>query len=655
MNDCVPPPTTPQTGGLFHVGRILCLALLLALPGCGARDWVRGLGCSSGGPPELHQGLEAYNKGQWQEAASLLSVAVEKAPEDVSAWLYLGLATWKAGRQPEAKEHFEKVLDLDTSNEKALFYLAELSRAEGRLDEAEAYLRRGLASAPDSFAILNNLGLVSCTQGKYKEAVKFYTRALQQNDTSFVTTYNLGEAYRKSNQFQNAERIFRKALKLSPDSVFLAFSMAETLFALHKLEEALRFYGQILTSTQRFAQTGRVYFQLGVIHYLKEQFREARGFFDLAANEGFDRAQVLLWKAKEALRRSQHRDAIDYLREAEAIRDTGSAVSPGRIDYYLGVAHLGLDNPEEAIPCFKSALLFDLSPTRVLGQLGAAYLRIALRLSGGDSLSDEAEENLQHAQESFQQCLEDEKENLAAFMGISQVFFTRGDPKSALEWANKALAARRNFPPALLQSSLCHYSLRNTEAAIADLEAYLVAEPSNTDALFFLAQLHAQLEHYDTAVDLFRRGLVIEPANLDAMLLLSSVLTRLSRYKDATELLQRILDSDTGDLTVKEEARQLYAVVLRVYKGMVELTRQGPRARMGTKAYVDERLAAARPFIDRARDGPLSAEDREQLQELINRLILDYNYLSRNDLFETEDLSDRYREGVQQLVDLLEP
>ncbi|MBI2944280.1 MAG: tetratricopeptide repeat protein [Candidatus Wallbacteria bacterium] len=620
--------------------------ILLAVAGCAPGELLERL--KPGGSGALERGIELFNSGEFKAARPLLEKGLTENPSDPNAHLYVGLALLKAKESQSARTHFEAALKLAPKNEKALFYLAELARERRDFQAADKHLRAALAVSPKNFAILNNLGLVSCEQKKYKEAIGFYSQALEQNSKSFVTFYNLGEAYRKSEQYPSALKIFQDAHKLQPDNVYLAFSMGETYFYLKRYEDALRQYQKVLTSPARFDQAGRVLFQMGVIQYNENRLSQAMGHFELAAKSNFDRSLVLLWQAKVEIRQRHYREALELLELAERARSKTGKGNPAQIEYYKGVVNLNLDRFDEAIPAFKSALLFDLPRDRIFAQLGTAHLKKALALPS-TAPDHVLEEMLSQASENFEKCLALDKENLVSLLGLAQVQFLRKDYEKGLERAGQALAVSKDFPPALLQQALCNCQLKRMPEAIGGLEACLVLEPANTNVMFFLAQLYAQMGRFADAEALFQRGLAIEPNNMDAMLLLGSVFARTGRYKDSAIMLQRILDSE-GDVQVKKDARELYALVSKTYRDIVDLSKTGLKVKLGTMEYVEKRLAEPRALLDRAAAKPLTPEERLQLQEMVDRLVIDHNYFSQNNLFKTPESAAKYNEGLKELV-----
>ncbi len=63
------------------------------------------------------KGIEAYRRGELQNASNLLIQVVEASEEDHKAWNALGVVFTKMGKYEDAEVCFENALTLDPSNE----------------------------------------------------------------------------------------------------------------------------------------------------------------------------------------------------------------------------------------------------------------------------------------------------------------------------------------------------------------------------------------------------------------------------------------------------------------------------------------------------------------------------------------------------------
>ena len=138
------------------------------------------LGCSSGLSPVFsslepnvmdqrsdegdrlfYQGLEFFDRGEWDKAVSVFQRALDKDPELASAHNNLGILFKKKGQVEQALSHYRKAVDL----------------------------------VPASAEIYNNLGILLREMGRFQEAEKVYLVALRIQEDFAPAYFNLGILY----------------------------------------------------------------------------------------------------------------------------------------------------------------------------------------------------------------------------------------------------------------------------------------------------------------------------------------------------------------------------------------------------------------------------------------------------------------------------
>jgi Flp pilus assembly protein TadD len=76
----------------------------------------------------VREGIEAYKRGDRDEATRLLTEAIRVDRRDINAWLYLGAVLEEPDRKKQA---FEQVLRLDPNNQQAKSALAKMGADTG--------------------------------------------------------------------------------------------------------------------------------------------------------------------------------------------------------------------------------------------------------------------------------------------------------------------------------------------------------------------------------------------------------------------------------------------------------------------------------------------------------------------------------------------
>ena len=162
------------------------IALSLAILGCGGSS--RAPQPASPPPPAptdpVGRGIELYNRGEFAEAARVLSSAVSLESRDARALTYLGLSMTKSERPLEALEYLNRAVDLDPTS-------------------AEAHYGLGLA-----YGYLNRL----------PKMVEELEQAVHLDSKHAYAHYQLGLAYNQQDKVDLSILHLERFLQLAPDA-----------------------------------------------------------------------------------------------------------------------------------------------------------------------------------------------------------------------------------------------------------------------------------------------------------------------------------------------------------------------------------------------------------------------------------------------------
>ena len=131
------------------------------------------------------EGLKALEANKYEEAAQLLSKAVEADPKDYSAQFNLALAYSFLGKDSEAIPIYKKVLEL-----KPGLYEAEL-----------------------------NLGMLLVRQKEAKEAISYLQAATDEKSNEFRPVFYLAEALLAAGDFQRAKELIMQGKKAAQSAI----------------------------------------------------------------------------------------------------------------------------------------------------------------------------------------------------------------------------------------------------------------------------------------------------------------------------------------------------------------------------------------------------------------------------------------------------
>jgi tetratricopeptide (TPR) repeat protein len=159
---------------------VMILALVLQVTGCAS------IGRRGAVPDELaacrelsRQGATAMEMGQWAQAESLLSRAVEASPNDSEAHHYLAETYWHRGAADAALEHIEEAVELDPSDAPLLVRAGEMRLTVGSVNRSLEYAEQAIRSDPKLATAWALRGRAFWRLGERDRALADLQRALQ--------------------------------------------------------------------------------------------------------------------------------------------------------------------------------------------------------------------------------------------------------------------------------------------------------------------------------------------------------------------------------------------------------------------------------------------------------------------------------------------
>ena len=213
-------------------------------------------------------GMVCVNTGRHEEAAELITRALELKPDDAQAHGNLGLAYQRMGKLESAERHFRQSIDLDPDKPVMWNSLGNVLRDKGQAAEAvKAYesTLRANGNYPECWA---NLSKALVDLGEYERAFQAVSRALQINPTVADFHNQIAEVYRKGSKFEQAIRAYKKSLELDPKLYESMLGLATVYRESEDAEAALAVLERLIDMEPRHA---RAYTVLGI---LKEQLGE---------------------------------------------------------------------------------------------------------------------------------------------------------------------------------------------------------------------------------------------------------------------------------------------------------------------------------------------------------------------------------------------
>jgi tetratricopeptide (TPR) repeat protein len=267
--------------------RFLCLyCLLLAQVGCrlpGIRDPVPTALANS--RQLSQQAVAALERGQSQEAETLLAKAVAICPADHDARRYYAETLWLRDARPQAVAQVEEACRLDPEDTGLRVRLAEMYLALPRVELARQSVEMAIDRNPRLEVAWAVRGRVMRAQGDLRQALADYHRALGFSPGDRQVLGEVADVYRQLRQPERALETIQ--------------CLAETYSPGEEPVEVL-------------CRLGQAYAALG-------RYDDAVASFSTAASRGTPSPQVLCCLGEAQWRAGRGRDAVDTLRQAIAI------------------------------------------------------------------------------------------------------------------------------------------------------------------------------------------------------------------------------------------------------------------------------------------------------------------------------------------------
>jgi len=329
----------------------------------------------------LNQGVSAYRKGLYAEAAERLQRSTSMALNNFRAHYYLGLALIGDRRYDEALEALDIALDLDPNHLQSHIAKGDALLKQGDLGESKASYARALKLRAEYAPALDGLARLEQAGAEVTAAISLYQRAIA-SDAGFAPAYtHLGDLYLARRQYEEAVLLLEEAVSVRPDfgdglnrlaqaygKLGLDTMAIATIRRAHELEP---------NNPSHAATLGWLYVNQGLIASAENRFLAAleldrafpearRGLAEIARRRGaYDLALsqmdgALADERLEALvrrRMQEYRDELatefESLTELENRRDAGEA-NPD--DYaQLGMIYAARGDWDGAVSAFEDA------------------------------------------------------------------------------------------------------------------------------------------------------------------------------------------------------------------------------------------------------------------------------------------------------------
>ena len=286
-------------------------------------------------------GEKLFDKGKWNDAATMFRQATELNPKYVMARVKLGLALARQGRIDEAAKNSGLALDNYTE-------AIELTP-----DDAETYFNRGTA-----YEILE----------QYDSALNDYTKAIELKPKYVEAYSNRGLAYQHLGRHELALSDFDRAIELRPDYADAYFNRGITYQKLGKYQLALDDYDRAIELKPDFAKP---FFSRGIVYAQLGKYDLALADFLRSIELNPDNANAYCYRGIAYAESGKHDLALaDYAQAIKLKPDLALAY------YSRGRAHVRLRQFDRALTDYDKAIELQPDYLDAYSNRGITYVQL---------------------------------------------------------------------------------------------------------------------------------------------------------------------------------------------------------------------------------------------------------------------------------------
>ncbi len=173
-------------------------------------------------------GLAAARGGNYDEAAQLLTEAIETTPDCGECLRNLGIVEYQRGNYAEAEQALRRATGITPDDAAAFDTLAAVYNAQRRFDDAgeasaeAARLRGGTAGGGGDAGAVFNQGLAAWNAGRTDEARGLFEQTLELDPSHGEANYWLGMASLNAGRIAEAVTYWRTYVEREPGGRFAA-------------------------------------------------------------------------------------------------------------------------------------------------------------------------------------------------------------------------------------------------------------------------------------------------------------------------------------------------------------------------------------------------------------------------------------------------
>ncbi len=405
-------------------------------------------------------GYEAFISGQWDQSLTYYKKALEFDPASQYLQVQIGHFLYRKGDVAEALAMAEGVLKDNPDNLKALMLQSEIYNSQKRVKDTVALLNRIRKLAPDDDTeVMGFLGKLYYNNDMADDALDVFSKVVQKDPDDFVALDYLASLYLDRKDYAKAEEYLNKELEIK--------------------------------------QLESVYFRLGVIKEIREQYPEA-----IAEYEKVLRMNPVDKQARERI-------AQIYVKQKSTDKAIDeflvlSKQQPDNVDMHvrLGMLYYEAREFDRSLDEFRMGLAGSPENTAI-----RYYLALVL----------EEMERFDEAEIEFRKIIIQEPKNVNAFLHLAIIYTGQKKDDEAIAMFEEILGFDKEKPEIFLSLAMALVRKKNYTRAEEVMADAIARFKDNEDLYFNLAMIYDKTERFVAMIDALRKTLEINPKNAEAL------------------------------------------------------------------------------------------------------------------------------------------
>ena len=243
----------------------------------------------------FEQGFATAASGNFSDAVTAYTKAVENNPEFAAAYRNRGIAYTNLGKHNQAILDYNKAIKINPKQAAAYNNRGTAYGNLGKFSQAIPDFNKAIQLYPQDAEAHYNRGLSYEQLGNYNQAIKNYNKSIEINPNHSNAYNNLGVAYYKLGNFNQAIMSFNEAIKINPQDAETHYNKGLSYLSLENYNQAILNFNEAIKLNPQLADA---YIKRGIS--LANVGEKEKAFDDvrISAKLGHKKAQEILKKEK---------------------------------------------------------------------------------------------------------------------------------------------------------------------------------------------------------------------------------------------------------------------------------------------------------------------------------------------------------------------